>query len=318
MRESELGLNNSPPGRSSFEFGSTTPERKLDPRNESDELHRKALHSPRTLASSLCAELEGRDSPRGTASTRLGRDRAPIKAWDSDLTVSRVTDRMAHRHQLPSFYPPTYSASPAPPWGQQQQQQQQPPQQSTSAGAGYAQSDSDYALPPPGLPVDPASNNNNHFGGDDDQYSDSPGPNTRGSAAGGAGNGADDASEGLDGQGGEKKKPTRGARACLHCRRLKVSLSPSSLSLSLAHARPRNALTHTFKLWPCPADEVHRSRERTSVQTMQARRPRGQSFGANLASATKLMTLRPAPTTRSASLRRVSVASGATAKPMQW
>jgi hypothetical protein len=183
---------------------------------------------------------------------------------------------MAHRHQLPSFYPPTYSASPAPPWGQQQQQQQQqqPPQQSTSAGAGYAQSDQDYGLPPPGLPVDPGSNNNNNnFGGgpaaDDDQYSDSPGPNTRGSAAGGAGTGADDAAEGLDGQGGEKKKPTRGARACLHCRRLKVSLS---LSLSLARARPRGTDTLNSAL---RADEVHRSRERTSVQTMQARRPRG-------------------------------------------
>ena len=222
---------------------------------------------------------------------------------------------MAHRHQLPSFYPPTYSASPAPPWGQQQQQQQhvQQPQQSTSAGAGYAQSVSDYGLPPPGLPVDTASNNNNFGGADDDQYSDSPGPNTRGSAAGGGtGNGADDASEGLDGQAGEKKKPTRGARACLHCRRLKVSnytrLSPRHTHAVLTPATAQMRCTEAENGPPCK-----RCRQGGhEVSLVEFQRPiTGQNGNS------QVFRRRPV-TTRSASLRRVSAASGATAKPMRW
>lgn len=147
---------------------------------------------------------------------------------------------MAHRHQLPpqqSFYPPTYSASPTS-WGQHNQPQPPPPPPppapapATATAAaqdqsatGYAPStDSDYAHHLAGLPVGDSNNNNNNNNLDEEQYSDSPGPNTRGSAAGGGTlNGPDDGPDGLDGSGGEKKKPTRGARACLHCRRLKVS-----------------------------------------------------------------------------------------------
>lgn len=168
---------------------------------------------------------------------------------------------MSHRHQLPpqqSFYPPTYSTNPpaaaapqsavggpsslswgAPPTAhhaqpqlshlqhQQSPQQQQHHQQQQGLG-GYVDSD-EYGHPHGSVPVDPniaaAAGDHAGRGGteDLDAYSDSPGPggsgiNTRSSGAGGAYDGAN----GLDGQGEEKKKPTRGARACLHCRRLKV------------------------------------------------------------------------------------------------
>lgn len=118
--------------------------------------------------------------------------------------------------QPPTFYPPTYASSSAigaPSWGAQDSNSSAAAGESGAAAAGGRnRSGSIYVDSAGGQDYDA-----DNFS-DSPAYEDSSMPPEQGSSRGGGGY-ADDGSEGGP---GDKKKATRGARACLFCRKQKM------------------------------------------------------------------------------------------------